>query len=170
MAKKNKTDTKKQDKPLTDKQKQFCKEYVIDFNGARAARDSGYSKKTANTIAAQNLAKENIQKEIQRLIGVKNKRAELSAEYVVNKIIETIDRCSEAEPVRDMFGNQIFIEHKSGEVTALFKYDAKNVLKGCELLGKHLAMFTENIATRLVDEDGDDREFIFRVVDAKARN
>ena len=36
---------------LTEKQKAFVKEYVIDFNGTQAAIRAGYSAKTANRIA-----------------------------------------------------------------------------------------------------------------------
>ena len=32
---------------LTEKQKRFCEEYIIDWNGTRAAIAAGYSKKTA---------------------------------------------------------------------------------------------------------------------------
>lgn len=44
-------------KKLTEKEKNFCHEYVVDWNGARAARVAGYSLKHDRTIAAQNLAK-----------------------------------------------------------------------------------------------------------------
>jgi len=42
---------------LTDKQKRFCEEYVIDNNGTQAAIRAGYSEKTANRIATENLSK-----------------------------------------------------------------------------------------------------------------
>ena len=44
-------------KKLTEKEKNFCHEYVIDWNGARAARVAGYSEKTCTEIASQNLIK-----------------------------------------------------------------------------------------------------------------
>lgn len=62
---------------LTDKQKRFCEEYVIDWNGTRAAIAAGYSEKTARQIADQNLSKlyisehiEKIQKDLSKLSGV----------------------------------------------------------------------------------------------------
>jgi len=48
------------DKSLTDKQAKFCQEYLIDFNGTRAAIAAGYSTKTARFTASQNLTKRNI--------------------------------------------------------------------------------------------------------------
>ena len=44
-------------KDLTDKQKQFCKEYVLDWNATRAAKAAGYSEKTAQVIGSENLSK-----------------------------------------------------------------------------------------------------------------
>ena len=48
------------DKPLTNKQRRFCEEYVIDWNGTRAAIAAGYSEKSAREQASQNLTKLNI--------------------------------------------------------------------------------------------------------------
>jgi phage terminase small subunit len=42
---------------LTDKQRRFCEEYVIDWNGTRAAIAAGYSEKTAKQQAHQLLDK-----------------------------------------------------------------------------------------------------------------
>jgi hypothetical protein len=49
-------------------------------------------------------------------------------------IEQTVRRCSQTEPVRDARGNAI-----EGKYT----FDAKNVLRGCELLGRHLGLFKE---------------------------
>lgn len=52
---------------LTGKQKKFCEEYILDFNGARAARAAGYSENTDRSIASELLTKPDIQAEIKRL-------------------------------------------------------------------------------------------------------
>jgi len=44
-------------KPLTNKERIFCHQYIIDWNGARAARQAGYSEHTAKQIATENLSK-----------------------------------------------------------------------------------------------------------------
>jgi len=44
-------------KKLTEKQKNFCHEYVVDWNASRAAREAGYSIKNSRHIGLQNLAK-----------------------------------------------------------------------------------------------------------------
>lgn len=74
------------------KQEQFCHEYIIDMNGSRAARDSGYSAKTANAMASQLLTKLNIKKRIeylktQSVERVKNKaELDLSADAVLAEV------------------------------------------------------------------------------------
>jgi len=62
---------------LTDKQKRFCEEYVIDWNATRAAKVAGYSENTAQVIGSENLSKpiikqyiEEIQKDLGKLCGV----------------------------------------------------------------------------------------------------
>lgn len=60
---------------LNDKQKRFCEEYVIDFNGTQAAIRAGYSAKTANRIASENLSKPVIQNyltELKRRVAENN--------------------------------------------------------------------------------------------------
>lgn len=65
------------DTPLTEKQKAFCREYILDWNGTKAAIRAGYSENSAAEIASQNLIKLNIQSyiktiqsDIEKLAGV----------------------------------------------------------------------------------------------------
>lgn len=61
---------------LTDKQKRFCEEYVIDFNATQAAIRAGYSVNTAQQIGSENLLKPVIQKylsELKKDISERNK-------------------------------------------------------------------------------------------------
>lgn len=65
-------------KSLTPKQKMFCEEYMLDLNGTQAAIRSGYSEKTATSIAAENLTKPDIQKYLQILMKKKSDEIEHS--------------------------------------------------------------------------------------------
>ena len=49
---------------LTEKERIFCHQYVIDWNGARSAREAGYSEESVYEIASQNLRKLHIQQYI----------------------------------------------------------------------------------------------------------
>jgi len=47
-------------KKITPKQRRFCSEYILDWNGARAARAAGYSEKNARETASELLTKPNV--------------------------------------------------------------------------------------------------------------
>jgi len=60
------------DLQLTAKQEAFCLEYLVDFNGTRAAIAAGYSAKNAASQATENQRKPNVQK---RLATLRQKHA-----------------------------------------------------------------------------------------------
>lgn len=77
---------------LTEKQKIFCREYIYDWNGTRAAIAAGYSEKTATVIASENLTKpyiqayiSEIQKDLEKIAGIS--RLRIAQEHL--KIINT---------------------------------------------------------------------------------
>ena len=70
---------------LTEKQKAFCREYILDWNGAQAAIRAGYSEKTAKEISSQNLTKLNIQEYIKQLQSEIEKVAGVSMLRVINE-------------------------------------------------------------------------------------
>ena len=65
---------------LTKKQEMFCREYVVDLNGTQAAIRAGYSEKTANRIATENLSKPVIRDFIDELQSTREERLEISAD------------------------------------------------------------------------------------------
>jgi phage terminase small subunit len=71
---------------LSKKQKLFVDEYIKDFNGARAARAAGYSKKTARIIANQLLTKLDIREEIQSVLHKREKRTQITQDMAVNEL------------------------------------------------------------------------------------
>ena len=56
---------KELEKKLTPKEKNFCHEYVVDWNGARAARAAGYSENSDRQIATVTLSKVYIQQYVE---------------------------------------------------------------------------------------------------------
>ena len=105
-------------KPLSDKQKTFCKHYIKDLNGTQAALRAGYSEKTAGQIANNILKEPHIREYINKLLAKKSKRAGIDADYVLNGIKEATEK-------------------------ALKENKLTQALKGYELLGKHLKLFTD---------------------------
>jgi phage terminase small subunit len=73
---------------LTEKQRIFCNEYILDWNGSRAARVAGYSEATANVIASENLTKPYIQAYIKDLQADIEKIAGVSRLRVINEHIK----------------------------------------------------------------------------------
>ena len=51
-------------KKLTNKERIFCHQYIIDWNGSRSARVAGYSENSIRDIAKENLTKPHIQQYI----------------------------------------------------------------------------------------------------------
>jgi len=118
---------------LKPKRKRFVSEYLIDLNATQAAIRAGYSEKTANEQGARLLANVSVQAAIGEAMKEREKRTEISQDYVLRGIKELIERCIQAEPVRGKEGNE----------TGEYRFEAFAALKGYELLGKHLKMFTE---------------------------
>jgi len=157
---------------LSNRQRIFVLEYLTDGNGTRAAIAAGYSPKTAaktacrllkNPTVAAIIAK-NEQRVTQRMEEARERviqRYEITAEKVLQDIAETVERCKQAAPVVDKKGEPVMVPTPSGEVAPAFKFDPANVLKGCELLGKHLKLFVERVevgnledsVSRMTDEE-----------------
>lgn len=123
---------------LTDKQRVFCEQYVIDWNGTRAAIHAGYSEKSARGIASENLLKplvseyiEHIQEDIAKLAGV----SALSNLLDLKKIIttdkeQTNNKLKAIEIINKMIGSNSAdkIDHTSNGSTISFTigYDKPN--------------------------------------------
>jgi phage terminase small subunit len=71
---------------LTPKQARFIDEFLIDLNGTQAAIRAGYSKKTAQQIATENLSKPVIQAEIRRRQDELAEKCGITAEKIVSEL------------------------------------------------------------------------------------
>lgn len=128
---------------LTEKQKLFAREYLIDLNATQAAIRAGYSEKTAGVIGYENLTKPQIVEAI--AVGQKERgqRTNITQDYVLMSIMETVERCKQAVPVLDRKGDPVMVKTVNGELAPAYTFQAGSVLKGSELLGKHLGMFVD---------------------------
>ena len=102
---------------LTEKQKRFCEEYLIDLNATQAAIRAGYKAKTARSQGQRMLTKVDIQRRITDLMKERSDRTALTSDSV----LQELSRIAMAEDV---------------EITG------KEKLKALELLGKHLGLFS----------------------------
>ena len=139
---------------LTAKQARFVAEYLVDLNATQAAIRAGYSEKTASETGYENLRKPQIAAAITAAQAIRAERTEITQDYVLTSIRDTMERCKQAVPVVYQNGNPVMVDTPNGETAPAYKFDAAAVLKGAELLGRHLAMFTDK---KTVTHHGGDR-------------
>lgn len=71
---------------LTAKQRNFCKQYVIDFNGTQAAVRAGYSKKTAKEQATRLLTNVYAREYISELTSKQDERTQITKDQLVAEL------------------------------------------------------------------------------------
>ncbi|EOE7446628.1 terminase small subunit [Enterobacter hormaechei] len=156
---------------LTDKQEMFCREYLIDLNATQAAIRAGYSEKTANRTASENLSKPDIQSRIAELKAQRNDLVGINATYVLNRLVE-IDQMDVLDILNDdgslrpitswpkawrisLTGLDIsttiqnFDEETAETILKKIKWPDK--VKNLELLGKHVRVqaFKEQVEQKV---------------------
>jgi phage terminase small subunit len=71
---------------LTDRQKRFCDEYLVDLNATQAAIRAGYSHKRASEQAYQLLQKTTVQEYIQKRKADRIERVEITQDFVLAEL------------------------------------------------------------------------------------
>lgn len=104
--------------PLTAKQERFVQEYLVDLNATQAAARAGY--KNAEK-GRQLVTNGNVSAAIQKAKAERQKRTEVTQDYVIEKLKEIADRPASDLPESDL------------------KY--ANKLKALEMLAKHTGVF-----------------------------
>lgn len=116
---------------LTDKQKRFVDEYLVDLNATQAAKRAGY--KDPN-IGRQLITKNNVAEEIRKRKKELSEKTGITQQMVVEEL-----------------GKVAFAEAADYSDTKL-KY--ANKLRALELLGKHLGLFEKDSADQEPEESG----------------
>lgn len=131
---------------MTPKQDKFCVEYLIDLNGTQAAIRAGYSPKTADRIANQNLRKLEIQNRIKELRQKEFKSSIATAEEVEAMLSKTMrgQLDEEVVVVESRFG--ISKAKKIRKQVSL-----KDRIKAAELMGRRHQLFSDK--NTAIDED-----------------
>ena len=126
---------------MTEKQKRFCDEYLVDYNATQAAVRAGYSAKSAYSIGEENLRKPElktyIDERLEQLRSAKTADAAEVMEYLTSVlrgeskasvvVVESVgDGCSEARTITK-------------------PPDERERLKAAELLGKRFGLFTDKV-------------------------
>lgn len=147
---------------MTQKQKRFCDEYLIDLNATQAAIRAGYSEKTARAIGNENLTKPYIKEYIEKRMA--EKEAELIADQdEVMKYLSSVMRRDLKESVvvtlqnktekwvKDEDTGKLKKQTVTEESPAVVEIPARlsDANKAAELLGKAYGLYTEKVEQQI---------------------
>lgn len=138
---------------MTDKQKRFCNEYLIDLNATQAAIRAGYSKKTANEQAARMLVNVSIQNYIASRMAEKDAQLIAQQDEVLQTLTRVLRRqemetvvvtCKKRKSGYDENGKKVIVEE---EVPLQVEIPTKvsDMNKAAELLGKRYGLYTDKV-------------------------
>ena len=71
---------------ITEKQKKFAEEYLIDLNATQAAIRAGYSPKRASEQGYQLLQKTTVSKEIEKAMAERSRRTGINQDRVIREL------------------------------------------------------------------------------------
>ena len=149
---------------LTDRQRAFCREYLVDYVGVKAAVRAGYSKKSAAQESSRLLTNAKVHAELARLAARVKKKAELSAVAVLESVTAVA-----LGDVRQLFEKDEFGRSKLKEVLDLtpeaqallagytekdgrIELKLENRTRSKEMLMKHLGLLKEHIRLETASE------------------
>ena len=152
---------------MTDKQKRFCDEYLIDLNATRAYK-TAYplikKDETARANGSRLLTYANIKKYIEERMQERQERTEVTQDQVVKELAAiAFAKATDYAEVRD---GQVIIKNttdlsdmmvraiagiKEGRNGVEIKLNDKG--KALELLGRHLGMFKDRMEVSGLEEE-----------------
>ena len=161
---------------MTDKQKRFCEEYLIDLNATQAAIRAGYKPRSAGSVGSENLEKPEIRACVDQMLADRSARTGVNADRVVRELAkiafakgtDVID--TETGNVREDATDDdraciaaVKVKQVNGADFTSIEHEIRlcDKVKALELLGKHLGIFEDNInvdvsgAVKIVDDIGD---------------
>lgn len=122
---------------MTEKQKRFCDEYLIDCNATQAAIRAGYSARTAYSIGQENLKKPELQAYIKAELSRLHDEKTANAQEVL-EFLAAVMRGEHTEQTLIGVGDGV---QRIGEIAV----GAKERLKAAELIGRRYGLFKESL-------------------------
>ena len=145
---------------MTEKQKRFVEEYLIDLNATQAAIRAGYSPNTAEQTASRMLSFVKVQDAIEKALAERSRRTGINQDRVVQelakiafvKITDVVNDDCEILPDADEADLAAIesvkvktIPTKNGETGIEREVKLSSKLKALELLGNHLGMWNDKL-------------------------
>lgn len=137
---------------VEQKREIFAREYVIDRNATKAYKAAyGANVSDASAAAAASRLLKNVKTQaiIERLDAERMERLEITSDYVLEVVRDTVERCRALQPVTDKAGRPVILKtEKTADGTtintfAVCAFEPAYVLKGAELLGKYKKLWSD---------------------------
>lgn len=148
---------------LTEKQKLFVQEYLIDLNATQAAIRAGYKatkKNTFEVIGYQLLQKTSVSEQIQLAMAERSRRTGINQDRVIQElariafvnpqnVINSEDASVRADASEDDLAciQSVKVKTMDGDKGSSVEREVRlaDKMRALELLGKHLGMFKDKI-------------------------
>lgn len=153
---------------ITEKQKKFVEEYLIDLNATQAAIRAGYKAKNAqraSEIGCQLLQKTQVSNEVAKRMAERSRRTGINADRVLielakiafanaDDIIESKDATLKENASRDDLAAIQSIKVKTfGEDGVEREIKLADKLKALDMLGRHLGMWNDKLQVSGLEEE-----------------
>lgn len=163
---------------LTEQQKRFVEEYLIDMNGARAARAAGYSESAARETASRLLKKPEVAQAVREAREKLSERTEITQDWVLQRWAaiadvdkrEFFDDAGRLRPVSEwtremaLAVDGLDVTETEGEIVAkVSKLKLSSSKAALDSIARHLGMFKDKVEVSV------DETLAERIARAKAR-
>lgn len=135
---------------IPPKRLRFIEEYMVDLNGTQAAIRAGYSPNSAQQQAHDLLMNPLVAAEVARRMKEAEAQAKYDKDYVINNLLEIVERCMQRAPVMVRDGKE-FVQAMDEEGRHVWQFNDKGANKALEMLGRHIAMFKDKVEVEVVD-------------------
>ncbi len=118
---------------LSEKQRRFVREWLVDMNGTRAAVRAGYSEKSAANTASRLMKDPDVQAYRNELLKAKFDELGITRHSLAVEVYEMMQKCKGGTP--HMVWNS---DTKTYEPDGTWEQNEKGLYKGAELLSRLL--------------------------------
>lgn len=178
---------------LTDRQRAFIREYLVDLNAGAAAIRAGYASKTARDTGAKVLGHPVVAKAIKKAMDERAKRTEITADMVLRELakvgfsdLRDVATWTEdgvefkpsadldddaAKTIKSVKSKRRTTTDKEGNIseTVELEITREDKVAALEKIGRHLGMFNDKLTLTHEYADLPDDELDRRIAEAERR-